>query len=66
LRHSYNNKALFPLKAGAKLQAKKAVGFFSTALGYVDFTHLHACGVIVPPYYIYCANKLSKKHKFSV
>jgi hypothetical protein len=42
LRHPNSNKALYSIAAGAKLQAEKAVGFFSTALGCVEFSHLHA------------------------
>jgi hypothetical protein len=42
LRHPDNNKFLYSLTAGAKLQAEKAIGFFSTALGRLGFGHLHA------------------------
>jgi hypothetical protein len=42
LRHLDNNKALYSLAAGAKLQAEKAYGFFSTALGRLGFGHSHA------------------------
>jgi len=31
-------------REGAKLQAKKAAGFFSTALGRLEFVHPHALG----------------------
>jgi hypothetical protein len=52
LRQSDINKALYLLLYGAKLQAKKAVGFFSTALGRLEFVHLHAltaCILCPPP-----------------
>jgi hypothetical protein len=42
LRHPNNNKALYSVAAGAKLQAEKAAGFFSTALGCLDFGHLQS------------------------
>ncbi|WP_461256373.1 hypothetical protein [Treponema sp. R80B11-R83G3] len=42
LRQSDINKALSLLLYGAKLQAKKAYGFFSTAPGRLGFVQLHA------------------------